>query len=88
MQGVQPKVKLVIINKKTNDVLKEFFSNNVSLVTAKVSDSLYNDGKIDSNMYKFLKNLLKLQKNSLLLNWLERLTLVLKRLIIFWRNIK
>ena len=64
MQGVQPKVKLVIINKKTNDVLKEFFSNNVSLVTAKVSDSLYNDGKIDSNMYKFLKNLLKLQKKE------------------------
>ena len=50
-----PKKKKIVINDKVNQVLKEFFKGEIQFIKPKELDKLYDEGKIDTKMKKFLK---------------------------------
>ena len=49
-----PKKKKIVINDKVNQILKEFFKGEIQFIKPKELDQLYDEGKIDTKMKKFL----------------------------------
>lgn len=50
-----PKQKKIVINDEVNKVLKEFFKGEIQFIKPKELDRLFDEGKIDIKMKKFLK---------------------------------
>ena len=61
---ITPKEKKIIINKQINDILKDNFSGNVSTLSLQKVESLYNEGSISNKAYRFLKDVIKYQKQE------------------------
>ena len=50
-----PKKKKIVINDEVNKVLKDYFKGELQFIKLKELDRLYDEGKIDTKMKKFLK---------------------------------
>lgn len=50
-----PKKKKIVINDEVNKVLKDYFKGEIQFIKPKELDKLYDQGKIDTKMKKFLK---------------------------------